>query len=492
MELIPVADKGEKIVDKAGRTVDGSSVIDAALRQKMGLGPNDKMFAIIAYVHPEGHHVTDLKQLGQVDGGFVKTEMANTHIGAYLGEGKTTNSPGSYHNNTWEVVDGTGYPANVIQVQLDGVSQAELNKNLVACDSVLNKGVLFPNDYKNDIYRTVDINTTLMFYRDWIRDAPHLKNDNSWKTYCAEHKTIVTNIGTNLPHNEAAFVETFGNDGAQLWKEFKAKFKAANGREFTAADEIHFEPLWKKEGLKADQIRPWKDLAEYNGYQKARQDGSLASYTGFVPAEPGKGLAWPPETTADLVSDLVETYVPFMKAGAYYQLATLMGFKDTLLERMGFGDDKFLQLTMPVMKKMLIAEAKATAPGTSADGWLKKAKATLFQAFGAPTDATAAAKINGLIEMITQGLDRALPAIVSQPVGDPIQQRMAAALWLRGEVQADIEKARRAGVADASKVEYYSPPAVFQRVAVGMHESSKFVKLKPLCTAVLGEHVEPK
>jgi hypothetical protein len=33
------------------------------------------------------------------------------------------------------------------------------------------------------------------------------------------------------------------------------KFKAANGREFTAADETNFEPLWKKEGLKADARR---------------------------------------------------------------------------------------------------------------------------------------------------------------------------------------------------------------------------------------------
>ena len=78
-------------------------VVDDFLRKEMGLGPNDPVFALIDYIHPEMHAGT-IKDLA---GSMLKTEGGNTHMGAYVGKGRTTNSPETYHNNQWQV---KGYP----------------------------------------------------------------------------------------------------------------------------------------------------------------------------------------------------------------------------------------------------------------------------------------------------------------------------------------------------------------------------------------------
>ncbi len=373
---------GVRIVPVKDNDPAANKQMDDLIRKQSGLKPDDPIFALIAYIHPEEHDAS----LSDAATRMLKTEMGNTHLGAYWGEGKTTNSPENYHQKTWSVNDGKPYPANVQIVSMDGVPQAELNKNLRDADSVLNKGVEFPPDYKNDPFRTVDLNTNLMFYKDWLKDASYLHDDSTWKTYCAEHKTIVTNIGLNVPHNADSFKEIFGADeGPKLWDTFKTKFKEANGREFTPADETHFTPLWKKEGLTADQIRP-PTKEQYDAYQKARFDGSLqnGTYVGYKPLPPGKGMAWRPETTADLVKNFMETYAPFNEVGGYASVASLMGFKDTIKERMGIDDQTYLKTTMPVANKIMIAEGMARAPADPAAfaQWAQKATGGLYVAFG--------------------------------------------------------------------------------------------------------------
>merc|ERR1711991_858388 len=38
-----------------------------------------------------------------------------------------------------------------------------------------------------------NLKITLQFYRDWLKGESYLRNDDTWKTYCAEHVTIITN-----------------------------------------------------------------------------------------------------------------------------------------------------------------------------------------------------------------------------------------------------------------------------------------------------------
>ncbi len=482
MRLIPVKDN-----DPAA-----NRQMDDFLRQKMGLSANEPIWALISYIHPE-EHSGDLKQLGTE---MLKTEMGTTHLGAYVGEGHTTNSPESYHQYSWEV---KGYPANVQMVSLQGVPQGELNRNMLDADKVLNKGVKFPPDYKNDVMQTVDLNTTLQFYRDWVNDAPYLKEDPTWATYCAEHKTIVTNVGLNVPHNAESFKEIFGaTDGPPLWDKFKQKFEVANGRPFTAADETHFEPLWKKEGLTAAQIHP-STKQEHDDYVKARFDGSLANgtYTGFKPLPPGRGMAWRPEATADLVKNFMETYASFRDVGGYASAATIVGFKDVIGPRMGIDDKTYLATAMPVLNKIMVAEAMARAPAdpTAYAQWVQQATAGLYVAFGgkkeelAPGGTVDAGRM-GLAKACMQGATGA-QAQVAQAATQPAAARNDLAYgWMRGAIDADLERARMVPVSDARKTEFYSPPAVTNRVANGIVEHNQFVTIKVLATAVDASEVQ--
>lgn len=481
MNLIPVKDN-----DPAG-----NKQMDDFLRKKMDLKPGEPIYTLISYIHPE-EHSGDLKQLGTE---MVKTEMGTTHLGAYLGAGRTTNSPENYHQSTWAV---KGYPANVQMVSLQGVPQGELNKNLLAADTVLNKGVKFPPDYKNDVFKTTDLNTTLQFYRDWIKDEPYLKTDPQWATYCAEHKTIATNIGLNVPHNEESFKEIFGAEGPELFQKFKTKFEEANRRPFTAADETHFEPLWKKEGLTAKQIKPMTH-AEHDAYTAARFNGSVANgtYTGPVPLPPGKGMAWRPEATSDLVKNFMETYASFKDVGGYASAATILGFKDVIGPRMGIDDKTYIGTAMPILNKIMVAEAMARAPGDPAAlaQWTEKAAAGLYLAFGgkpadlAPGGTPDPAKM-GLAKMCLQGVAQAGPQI-AQMASQPADKRNDLAYgWMRGAVESDLEKARMVAVSDPGKTEMYSPPAITNRVATGIQPGNPFVSIKVIATAVDASEVQ--
>jgi hypothetical protein len=482
MRLVPVKDHDAAAAKK----------MDALLRKEMGLKAKDPLFAYVSYIHPE-EHSGNLKQLGTE---MVKTEMGTTHLGAYVGGGRTTNSPENYHDTTWSV---KGYPANVQVISMKGTDQATLNKNLLAADSVLNKGVQFPPDYKNDPLRTVDLNTTLMFYRDWLSDAPYLKTDPTWFTYCAEHKTIVTNVGLNVPHNADSFKEIFGpTDGPALWEKFKTKFKEANGREFTSADETKFEPLWKKDGLSAADIRP-PTKAEYDAYQKARFDGSLKSgaYRGYQPLPVGKAMAWKPETTADLVKNFMETYAPFDKVGGYASAATILGFKDVVGPRMGLDDTTYIATAMPILDKIMVAEALARAPADPAGlaKWTEQAAAGLYVAFGGkPSDlapgGTVDAQRMGLAKACLQAIPTAAPQLAQLAQLPPDKRNEAAYTWMRGAIASDMDKARAVMVSDPSKTEFYSPPAVTNRVVNGLVDADPNVSLRVVATAVDASEVQ--
>jgi hypothetical protein len=481
MRLIPVKDH-----DAAA-----AKAMDDHLRKEMGLGANDPIFSLVAYIKPK-EHTGDLKSLATT---MVKPEMGNTHLGAYIGEAKTVNSPETYHQRTWGV---KGYPANVQVVSMQGTDQATLNKNLLGAMSVLNKGVQFPSDYKNDVFKTADLNTTLQFYRDWIKGEEYLKTDPKWQTYCAEHKTIVLNVGLNVPHNPEAFAEIFGAEGPALFEQFKTRFEEANGRPFTAADETRFEPLWKKEGLTAAQIAPLSK-AEHDAFTAARFDGSIANgtFTGKQPLPPGRGLAWKPETTADLLNDFVETYSAFKDVGGYAASATVLGFGQTVQERMGVDQQTFLKEALPVVNKLMVAEALARAPGDAAGlaAWTERAAASLYVAFGGkPQDFAPGGTVNPQLMQLAQASLQGIGGAagqVAQAAALPADKRNELATgWVKGAIQTDLERARKLAVADPSKTELYSPPAITNRIVNGIHEKSGFVSVRVVATAVDASEVE--
>ncbi|MBI5498456.1 MAG: hypothetical protein HY904_25870 [Deltaproteobacteria bacterium] len=441
-----------------GKTVPGHQQMDDFLRKEMGLGADDPIFALIGYIHPEGHTGT-LKELA---GTLLKTEGGNTHLGAYVGGGRTTNSPETYHQNQWEVA---GYPANVQMVSLEGVPQKTLNQNALIADAILNKGVQFPPDYKNDFYKTIDLKTTLDFYKRWVRDDPELKSNPKWHTYCAEHKTIVTNIMLNVPHNEAAFKEIWGDaEGKKLFGEVQAKYKAATGKDMP---ETSFEPLWKKEGIQ-----------------------NPVNEAGF-----GKGLAWPAETTPDIMNDFMNVYANFKDVGGVTTCAMLAGFLEVLKERTGVTAEQYFKLALPVMNKVMIAEAKTQNIASPADlqKFMQQSAAALYVGLGGKKeDFAPGGTINpqtmGLAQNMLKGVEAQAPDILQNHGITKDQARG----WLDKALLPDLEAARTTPIGDPNKPRYFSPPNITHRVAIGLHEHSKFVTVKTLCTAVDHTEVEPK
>ena len=208
-------------------------------------------------------------------------------------------------------------------------------------------------------------------------------------------------------------------------------------------------------------------------------------------------MAWRPEATADLVKNFMETYASFIDAGGYTSAATIIGFKDVIGPRMGIDDKTYLANAMPILNKIMVAEAMARAPGDPAAlaKWTEQAAGGLYMAFGgnqadfAPGGAIDPNKM-GLAKMCLQGVPAAAQQI-TQMATQPAEKRNDLAYgWMRGAIEGDLEKARQVMISDPSKTEFYSPPAVTNRVANGLVESSKFVSIKVVATAVDASEVQ--
>ncbi len=108
--------------------------------------------AYIVYCHPEYWKSQGLEALMSNELG---TERKCTHMGLYVGNGKTLNSPQTYHGNVWQT---RGYPAHVIIPVLKGVKQNVLSQSIHNKMAVTNDAVAFPGDYlgEDDIVRLDD------------------------------------------------------------------------------------------------------------------------------------------------------------------------------------------------------------------------------------------------------------------------------------------------------------------------------------------------
>ena len=163
MHFIPVNDYGS-ILTPENEQVNGNSIIDKFLRDKMKLKDDEPIYALLNYFHPEQNKGSIEFLTTKSD----KIEMGFTHLGAYHGLGYTTNSPFLYHANRFSVDGSTdntifGYPANVQIISMTGVPQSTLNKNLQYADTILNFGIMFPKNYKESKFRASNLNISLMF-----------------------------------------------------------------------------------------------------------------------------------------------------------------------------------------------------------------------------------------------------------------------------------------------------------------------------------------
>lgn len=516
MHLIPISDTGS-VLNPDKEYVPGASLIDAFLRETMQLAKGDPIYAFVNYFHPE-QNKGDIKYLASKD----KVEMGFTHLGGYYGQGYTTNAPMLYHNHRFGVdgsVDNTnyGYPANVQIISLQNVSQATLNKNFRYVDTCLNSGVMFPNKsplgYMNSMFRVVDINTALMYYRDWIRYEGYLRSDDTWYTYCAAHKTIVTTVALNLPHNLNSFQEVYGmREGKDLFEQFKLFYNNIIGPDpgFLASDETDFEPLWKKEGFTPAQINPFtKD--EYFAYDKARRDSSLTHFTGKKPLTPDQATGWAPQSSAEVIFVFMQVYADMLDAGSIIASASILAFMDKIDVRMGISKAQYLLHAMPIINRLMVADARINA-AQDPDHYLKNTFTGLCLAFGGTQAEASDFELE--IKKITaaKGIQDFEQIIASDPVAKVLAawslagvvtqwdsickggslSRVDAYVQMMEGIQADLEKARDLLVTQPDKIQFNTPPTTTHLLSNGMHKTNPFVTVKEVCTVVDFSEVQLK
>jgi len=536
MTFLPINDYGP-VTNPDGSQGFASEVVDAELRRIQNLCPEDMIYALIYFIHPE-QHSGSIAQLANPETS-AKIQMGTTHMGAYLGQGKTSNAPPMYHNRDWGVVgdpgNGFGYPANVMTLSLDGVDQATLNRNLHLADAFLNYGVRFPFDYQNSQFLAVDINTALMFYKDWIMEESYLKTEEAWFTYCAAHKTIVATIGLNLPHNEASFKEVYGDEeGEKFWKFYVTNYFQVLGWWVDDANETDFEPLWKKQGLTRDQIRPFT-LKEYNCYSQARRDGDLDKYIGFQPVAPPKGVIWKPQATADIIFDFIDVYADFVDAGAVTSVSVTGFYSKVVSDRMGISLFEYFFYAVPLMMEMMLAEAKvgamvepAKSPKESA--WFKQTLALLTKGLTPPSEHGQLKKQSvGSLDSAWKDLklEHKLPAVKVldlshvkalaeklagtkwQPevlawlcmfkvithwkelMGEKPMTRLEAYDWLRESMEGIFAAATNITVTDPDKIQFNVPPAIAHMIETEMFDGTDpLISFKTVFTVMNYDELE--
>ena len=465
MRFVPVSDEPEM----EGWPTAGHQLIDELLREEMGLKQGDPIFAVLSYIRPEEHR-SELLRLA--DG--QKLRRGHQHIGAYLGTGRTSHIVPAKSdwkgqgplNMNWNV---DRYPANVQVVSLHGAPQVTFNRNSSLVNSILATTSTAPRASETLRCRTVDINTTLQFYRDSIRRADYL-DDLPWFTNCAAHMTIVLNTSVNLPHNPASFRQVFGADGEQLWEEFRRRYEEVNGCAFTREDETYFEPLWRLAGFTADEIRPLS-VREYNRYQAALAERRLDEYTGRKPLNSGKAQAWPLETVVDVISRFLEAYADVRQAGGVYATAVLLELRHKTRSMLGLSESAFMQLVKPIATALLLVDAMAT--GQEAAVWRGDVSARLERLAGASGES-----IRPMIDACVKG---ALQSMLDMPAE---QRRPPPQRCFELAVAPALVRLREISVSGDAGAGYFSTPSIVYQIGQGLHPCSPFIKVRTVCTVM--------
>ena len=478
MRLIPASD-GERLSLPGGGSVGGSDLLDAYLRCEMGLADSEPVYAILSYIHPEDHFY-DAVALPRT----AKVQLGHVHVGAYLGRGRTTHALSRYETFRGEgpanmSLNVDSHPANIQIVSLRGVSQATLNRNAHIVDIIVTAGAKIPEN-ADDLTdcRTVELNTTLQYYRDMIRDAEYLE-ELSWFTQCTVHKAIVVNVFLNVPHNESAFEEIFGPEGGQLWIDFRRRYEAVNGEPFTKDMETAFTPLWKLAALPADVVRPLS-LREYYAYHSAREEGRPGKYVGRRPLANNTGLAWPLETLVDLLAGFIETYAPFDVVGGVVVSAEVLLLSSTLRSRLGIPTSAYFDAVTPIVGKVLAAEA--STKGNFAAPWLESAGRELFWLTQSdrPRSPADDSRLREVIQTCVAAANREIAML---PL-DGAMRRGPAAARLMDAVRPELERLRTLVAEPGGRSGYFAAPAIFHRLALGLYPKSPFVEIRTVGTVV--------
>jgi hypothetical protein len=541
IRAIPIVNGAYKSIDKAPTanvsqiggettTIRGSELVDNFLREIYGYQGEDldsgPVFALTGYYHPEFYDV-NLLELGNPE--FRKTENGITHLGSYIGNGHARNAPVDHHNWTWGLIHektSLAYPANVYIVQYNGArNQKIFNQNALITLKILNElngGPVFPENYKFDHYRAINLKESLEFYQAWLDrdytrpgdDEPlliKLQVEDSWATYCAEHLTIALNVALNLAQNLQGYKDVWGEEyGTFLWekaqerwpRDRKVKKKMIKSAPLVGIPEgdDNFMPLWKLMGLK----KP----------------------TAVTRA--GKALAFPPETTADVARSLIDHYANWGLVGPVFSSALLMGFAPEIQKRTAVSPETFFAQVSPILTKIFLydtawklsqffADMDGIAIGAS-DIMYEIKKTTDLYKHGHVSNpqmtSLAGVLAYGLslqddnperVALLAQNLSTKILSPLNQPESIALMVHLATKYsynkdsekrlnWIRFEyknaIEAELKLARNIPIPDIDEqedegvklVNHLSTPAAIQRIINGLHPRNPHVFFRAVAT----------
>ncbi len=461
---IPVDDKND----------NGHQIMDAFLRKKMRLSADDYIFAPIFYYHPE-IYLGSMQELNKSE--MHRMEDGITHMGAYIGQGRTRNSPQDYNEMKWVVTNEIkGYPAQVAQVNYDGVSSIEFNKNAYIPMRLLNegnKGVRFTRlEYQRDYYNANNLKEIFDFYRawldpEWIRadtddGVPFyqiIMKDLKHDTYCSEHITMVLNVALNLVQTEAGYIATFGRDieqpdlgaakqldgvnkgGEWFWKRAQTVWKQlADNEPFPQVDDAVMIPLWSRPGHVHTENKKVGRRRLFGGERRTLVAGEPIK-PGEAPlvTYPGVSMAWAPMTLVDIISDFMAVYARWDIIGPEFSIKALEGFEEQVADRLEWKNENVHYDYQKIIKPF----------------------------------------VELIVKYATMSKEQNIP-----PAEAYNQFRLAASV--------EMEKLKNSSDYNigSDTFWFYSPPPVINRIIQGLHRRNRYVSFEIIATAFTREHLQ--
>lgn len=467
---------GEIVVEPSTSQVTRLNDLDSYIMNHVQGDPlkTSEIFALTTYTHPEEYFG------GAVALPPLKLQGAYSHMGSYFGRGFTRNSPFDFEKHKiWERY-GT-YPVDITEVRFkEGVSRRVTNMNTRIYMSILNGNgdkkysVQFPKGgYKFDWLLMSNLANHLHFLAAWLDDTypvtveytdkngvtttvpwtTAVKTLTEYATYCAEHVTASLNLGFNLPFNEAAFVEAYGNEalGKRLFKLAQDRYTLVAGK---LPDVPNFQPLYKQNNLQGKAINITKD---------------------------NDGLVWPLQSTVDFVANLIEQYTAWPDVGAAATAATIFGLKDELKTRLSMEDAEYFgEYGFPAIGAAFVYEAMTQ---------VGKTKGVTFEVYKSTQIATIQAMFgrnpavaSNLSSVVTSALDKAEGTLKGQ--NEPITQEAG---WegFRTDMKSIIQKGRNRQLnckPGVKCVKWYAPPSVAHRISIGIHEANPLIAVETMGT----------
>lgn len=466
-----------------GKTVEGSTLVDTFLREQFGLPKNDDsapLFAVVTYSRMQENLSGTFRNLQDY------SQNRTTHMGAYEGKGLTRHSPYDYATTRgWE---NAGYPATLSIVTMKGVEPRQFNLNAQISLKVLNEfngGVKFPNDYKFDYFRQINLKEVLDYYRGWVDvkwernpgEGPYnrkLQEENSFHCYCSEHVTMALNIAANVPHNKARYQQIWGAvEGAKLFELARARYKEAFKEDMPETGD--FTPLWERHGIK-----------------------DPATHTVV-----GEALVWNPLTVPDLLKGFMTQYANWQRIGPVMSSLALMKFSGEAQKRLGLSPENYAKMAVPVMAKMLQFDVASRLAGVPRGAHFDAAFAQYVKATQQGFDAALAQlgaegqAVKPLIAHAMAGLAQAKDWAAQTPLASSEVARAG----FEKAIEADLQVARaippKLGIDDSvatgeTYVQHYSPPHVVSLINNGLYKTNPHIELRTVGTTLPASEVRAR